>query len=220
MIPIRDENPSRTFPLVTLTIIIANVMIFFYQLFLPREALGAFIGEYAAIPNLLMHGQNLHAIVTSMFLHGGFLHLAGNMLYLWIFGDNVESLCGHFRFLLFYLLCGLAAFLGHFITQPFSTVPMLGASGAISGVLGAYFLRFPRANVVVVIPLFFFLWPTFHIPAVIVLGLWFIYQIWNGISIPSVGGGVAWFAHIGGFVAGLLLIRTFEYRRRAGYFRF
>jgi len=220
MIPIRDENPRRISPLITLTIIIANVMIFVYQLFLPREALGAFIQQYAAIPNLLIHGQNLHAIVTSMFLHGGVLHLAGNMLYLWIFGDNVESLCGHFRFLLFYLLCGFAAFLGHFITEPFSTVPMLGASGAISGVLGAYFLRFPRANVVVVIPLFFFIWPTFHVPAVIVLGLWFIYQIWNGISIPTVGGGVAWFAHIGGFVAGLLLIRAFEQRRRAGYFRF
>jgi len=220
MIPIRDENPRRISPLITLTIIIANVMIFVYQLFLPREALGAFIQQYAAIPNLLIHGQNLQAIVTSMFLHGGVLHLAGNMLYLWIFGDNVESLCGHFRFLLFYLLCGFAAFLGHFITEPFSTVPMLGASGAISGVLGAYFLRFPRANVVVVIPLFFFIWPTFHVPAVIVLGLWFIYQIWNGISIPTVGGGVAWFAHIGGFVAGLLLIRAFEQRRRAGYFRF
>jgi len=220
MIPIRDENPRRISPLITLTIIIANVMIFVYQLFLPREALGAFIQQYAAIPNLLIHGQNLHAIVTSMFLHGGVLHLAGNMLYLWIFGDNVESLCGHFRFLLFYLLCGFAAFLGHFITEPFSTVPMLGASGAISGVLGAYFLRFPRANVVVVIPLFFFIWPTFHVPAVIVLGLWFIYQIWNGISIPAVGGGVAWFAHIGGFVAGLLLVRAFEQRRRAGYFRF
>jgi membrane associated rhomboid family serine protease len=220
MIPIRDENSNRIFPLMTLVLIIANVLIFVYQLLLSHEALNAFVYRYAAVPNLIIHGQSLYTPFTSMFLHGGFLHLAGNILYLWIFGDNVEALCGHFRFLFFYILCGLVAFFGHFIFSPFSTIPMLGASGAISGILGAYFLRFPRARVTVLIPLFFFIWPTFQIPAVMVLGLWFIYQIFSGLSLPSSSGGVAWFAHVGGFLAGLLLIRLFERRRNSNNFGF
>jgi len=210
MIPIRDDNPSRLFPFVTIAIVIVNVGVFVYQLFLPRDAYLAFLYNYGAIPSVIVHGENLYAVFSSMFLHGGFLHLLGNMLYLWIFGDNIEGLCGHGRFLIFYLICGIAAFASHFVLEPSSTIPMIGASGAISGILGAYVLRFPRARVHIVFPLFPFiwLWRTAVLPAVIVLGFWFLLQIFSALF--STGSGVAWFAHIGGFVSGFVLVKFFE----------
>jgi membrane associated rhomboid family serine protease len=149
-------------------------------------------------------------VFSSMFMHGGFMHLFGNMLYLWIFGDNIEQLCGHMRFILFYLLCGVFAFLSHFIFAPHSPIPMVGASGAISGVLGAYALRFPRARVLSSIWFFIIFWDVIRVPAVILLGLWFVMQLFSGVSSASDQAGVAWFAHIGGFIAGLLFIRYFE----------
>jgi membrane associated rhomboid family serine protease len=213
MIPIRDENPKKTFPFVTILIIAANIYIYIYQYWLHPELSQRFVLVYGAIPKNIVYLSSLETIVTSMFLHGGLLHLAGNMLYLWIFGDNIEDICGHFKYLLFYLVCGFVAFLSHFITSPFSEIPMIGASGAISGVLGAYLLKFPKARVHVLIPLFIWIWRIFRIPAVVVLGFWFLIQIWNGFMLIGTGGGVAWFAHIGGFVAGLLLIKIFERKR-------
>lgn len=210
MIPIRDENPKKTFPFITILIIAANIYVYIYQYWLHPELSQRFVIMYGAIPNNISHLRSLETIVTSMFLHGGLLHLAGNMLYLWIFGDNIEDICGHFKFLLFYLICGFAAFLAHYFTSPLSEIPMVGASGAISGILGAYLLKFPKARVHVLIPLFIWIWRIFRIPAIIVLGFWFLIQLWNGFMIIGSGGGVAWFAHIGGFIAGLLLINVFE----------
>ena len=159
---------------------------------------------------------NIFTLFTSMFLHGGFLHIFGNMLYLWIFGDNVEAIMGSVRFLLFYLLCGLIAALSYIIIDPNSTVPMIGASGAISGVLGAYFLRFPRARVHVLF-IFFFIFRVIRVSALFVLGFWFLFQLLNGLGqmkLHSTGGGVAWFAHIGGFIAGMILVYFFEKKHK------
>ncbi len=217
MIPIRDENPRRVFPLITLIVVAANVAVFVYQLTLHGNAGREFLYEYGAVPALILSGQNLHGIFTSMFVHGGLLHIGGNMLYLWIFGDNIEALCGHTRYLFFYLLCGLIAFLSQLLLEPTSQVPMIGASGAISGVLGAYAVRFPRARVHVLIPLFpiIWLWRIFRIPAAIVLGFWFLMQIFSAaFSGPT---GVAWWAHIGGFIGGVALIRLFERDRYIVY---
>ena len=148
-----------------------------------------------------------------MFLHGDLLHLGGNMLYLWIFGDNIEHISGHFKFLVFYLLCGFIAFFSHFVLDLSSTVPMVGASGAISGILGAYVLRFPKARVYVLFWFFFIFVRLIPVPAFIVLGLWFLINIWNSLMVPESMGGVAWFAHIGGFIAGMLFIRAFEKKK-------
>ncbi|MBN1481782.1 rhomboid family intramembrane serine protease [candidate division KSB1 bacterium] len=218
MIPIHDDNPRKLFPFITIAIIVMNVGIFIYQLFLTRENYLAFLYNFGAIPDLIIHGERLQTILTSMFLHGGMLHLLGNMLYLWIFGDNIEGICGHIRFVLFYLICGLAAFFSHFIMGPFSNIPMVGASGAISGILGAYAVRFPQTRVRVLLPLFPFLWlwRTISLPAIFVLGFWFVMQILNALF--SGGSGVAWFAHVGGFIAGVLLIRKFEKRRYRVYY--
>ena len=211
MIPLRDDNPRQRIPYITVGIIIANVMVFIYQLTLPAEFDKAFVMQYGAIPVQISHGQNLYSIFSSMFLHGGLFHIAGNMLYLYIFGDNIESILGHFRFFIFYLVCGALAFLSHYIFMPFSPIPMIGASGAISGVLGAYARRFPRARVMVLVPLFIWIWRVFHIPAVLVLGFWFIMQLMSGFT-AGAGSGVAWFAHIGGFIAGIILIKSFDRR--------
>lgn len=216
MIPLRDENPRRLFPFFTIVLIGANVAVFIYQFLLAADAQVQFLYAYGAVPNSIIHGRNLHSIITSMFLHGGLLHLLGNMLYLWVFGDNIEGICGHFRFLIFYLLCGLIAFFSHFIFDAFSQIPMVGASGAISGILGAYALRFPRARVHILIPLFPIIWRTIPVPAALVLGFWFVMQLFNAF-VAGGGGGVAWLAHIGGFVAGLLLIRKFEKKRYKVY---
>jgi len=233
MIPIKDDNPSYTFPLVTIFFILANIAVYVYQITLGHTA-QAFFYKFGTIPWEITHFQelsrlpaNFHSqipnvltLFTSMFIHGGILHLFGNMLYLWIFGDNVEALMGHVRFFFFYLLCGLIAVLSHIIIVPDSTLPMIGASGAISGVLGAYFIRFPRAKVHVLIFLFFFI-KIIRISALFVLGFWFVIQIFSGLGSlgPETDGGVAWFAHIGGFMAGMILVFFFERKERVRIYR-
>lgn len=213
MIPLKDDNPHISRPVVTYALIAINVLVFLRQLTLAPGLSEEFVFTWGAIPASITQGQQLQTIFTSMFLHGGFMHLAGNMLYLFIFGDNVETLCGHVRFLLFYLICGVLAFASHYVFATTSEIPMIGASGAISGVLGAYALRFPRAHVHVLIPIFFWIYRIFKIPAVIVLGIWFFMQVFSGVTTSPAGGGVAWFAHVGGFLAGLLLISAFESSR-------
>ncbi|HLB94651.1 MAG TPA: rhomboid family intramembrane serine protease [Nitrospiria bacterium] len=222
MIPLHDDNPTKTVPLVTVTIIIAATLIFFYQISLGQEGGQLFVYQYGAIPAAVFGYESLpreamaiptsFTLITSMFLHGGFMHLIGNMLYLWIFGNNIEDVMGHVRFIVFYLVCGVAAAMSHALTAPDSVVPMIGASGAISGVLGAYLLLYPRAHVLVLIPLGLFT-RLVYIPAGFVLGFWFVLQLISvTASAGSGGGGVAWFAHIGGFVAGMLLIGLFKHR--------
>jgi membrane associated rhomboid family serine protease len=221
MLPLRDENPTTLTPLVTVAIIVINCLVFLYQITRgPYEEV--FVFTFAAIPARLFGGTVEHAsipawltVFTSMFLHGNFLHLGGNMLYLWIFGNNIEDVMGHGRFLLFYLLVGAVATFSHAVTAPSSTIPMIGASGAISGVLGAYVLLFPHARVRVLIPIGIFPY-IIDVSAVVVLGLWIGVQIFNAIfSLGGVGGGVAWAAHVGGFFAGLALIKLFARRRPA-----
>ena len=186
----------------------------------PMSQADRFISQYGLIPGELLGGQDLPPTIpvplwltflTSIFLHGGFMHLLGNMLYLWIFGDNVEDAMGSGRFLLFYVLCGLAASLSQIAVGPGSAIPMIGASGAIAGVLAAYFMLFPYARIVTIIPIFFFL-RIVSLPAVFLLGFWFILQVLNGAGTLGSASGVAWFAHIGGFVAGAVLV--FPFRRR------
>ena len=188
--------------------------------FYPIPAGDHVITQYAIIPAELLRGQDLPptipipvwlTILTSMFLHGGLMHLLGNMLYLWIFGDNVEDAMGPIRFLLFYILCGVAAALTQIAIDPGSAIPLIGASGAIAGVLAAYFMLFPHARVLTLIPIFFFL-RLISVPAVFLLGVWFLLQVISGAGSLGSGGGVAWFAHIGGFIAGAALV--FLFRRR------
>jgi len=221
MIPIRDENPSTSAPVMTLLLLVANIAAFLYEMALPEQALQAFIMERGAVPvrvttEPLFSGNFPPALtlLSSMFLHGSFMHLAGNMLYLWIFGNNVEDRTGKVRFLLFYLLSGLAAAGVQIVASPHSNVPMIGASGAIAGVLGAYLLLFPHARVLTLIPIIFFI-RLVELPAVLVLGLWFLFQILMSLSQQPGSGGVAFFAHIGGFVAGMLLIWVFLKRHPA-----
>ncbi|MCV6595962.1 MAG: rhomboid family intramembrane serine protease [Mangrovicoccus sp.] len=210
MFPFRDHNPSSRTPFVTYGLILANVVIFLaYQpLFANDQALGAFFSQWAAIPAAITQGDALHGLVTSMFLHGGWMHLIGNMLFLYVFGDNLEDIMGHLAYLGFYLLCGLAAALAQVITSPDSTIPLVGASGAIAGVMGGYMLLFPKARVDVlfIIIVLIFIRP---ISAWIVLGVWFAIQVFSGVSTPSAGGGVAFWAHAGGFVVGLGLTAPF-----------
>jgi membrane associated rhomboid family serine protease len=224
LIPLKDENPARLFPFAALLLVAANVAVFAYQVSL-GPAVGAFVTRFGAVPWEITHPVGLPGLpaphpfpfpapltlVTSMFLHGGFLHLAGNMLYLWIFGDNIESLVGHGRFLLFYLLCGLAAAAVHVAAEPASRIPMVGASGAISGVLGAYWVSYPGARVHMAVFLF-----VMRVPALIVLGAWFALQVASGLGYFGSGAAenVAWFAHIGGFIAGIVFILLFPKKRR------
>jgi len=219
--PIGDEpNGRRLTPAVNTTLIAINVVIFLYQLTLPdtlaARSLGAFILRWGAIPNEISHGQDLFALVTSMFLHGGWLHIAGNMLFLWVFGDNVEDAMGHIRYLLFYLVCGIVAGLAQVVVDPTSLTPLVGASGAISGVLGAYIVLFPRGKIRTLVFLGYFV-TVVMIPAWIQIGLWILLQFFNGFASLGVrteetGGGVAYFAHIGGFLAGAVLIWLFRDR--------
>ena len=212
MIPISDDNPTRITPFVTWTLILACVGVYVWELQQGPDS-KVFI-QYGFMPNKLMSPQfemtgvpavpAMVSIFTSMFLHGGFWHLAGNMLYLWIFGNNIEDAMGHVRFLLFYLLCGIAAAMTMAFMDPSSGVPMVGASGAISGVLGAYMLLYPRARVTVLIPLVIILYP-FRVAAVWVVGVWFAMQLFSAmVSMPD-SPGVAWWAHVGGFAAGIVL---------------
>jgi membrane associated rhomboid family serine protease len=222
MIPISDDNPTNTVPFLTVGLVVACVLVFIYEITLGPQAGERFVYQFGAIPAAIFGIEPLPVgainlppyvtLFTSMFLHGGLMHLIGNMLYLWIFGNNIEDSMGHARFILFYLTCGVIAAMSHAVFDPASVVPMIGASGAISGVLGAYLLLYPRAHVTVLIPLGFFL-SRMEIPAGFVLGFWFIFQILSGAaSVGSAGGGVAWFAHIGGFVAGMALIGFFKHR--------
>jgi len=214
MLPLKDDIPSYKKPVVTTLLIGINVLVFLYQFSLGHGVEG-FVLKYGAIPYKITHlAKVTHyttfpvplTLFTAMFLHGGFLHLLGNMLYLWIFGDNVEDRLGRFKFILLYLISGLAASFSHILTSPKSTVPMIGASGAIAGVLGAYMVAFPYARVLTMVFFGFFV-RIIRIPAFFVLGFWFILQIIY--ALPSLGvqntGGVAFFAHIGGFLAGILL---------------
>ena len=227
MFPIRDDAPRSAFPTVTLFLIAMNVAVFFYQtsLFLTApQAEQAFLQAFGAVPakvSLALAGryswqEGLLPVLTSMFLHGGLLHLAGNMWFLWIFGDNVEDDLGHGLYLLFYLLCGILASAAHYLTDPYSTIPSVGASGAISGVMGAYMMRFPFARITTLIPLFV-IFTTVELPALVMLVYWFVIQFISGAGEMGVeGGGVAWWAHIGGFVAGAALIWLKPRRARRG----
>lgn len=220
MFPYKDDNPTQTFPFITIGIIIINILVYIWELMSPVGQ-QSIVYKYGAIPSGLISlekTQPLHPALTifsSMFLHGGLLHVGGNMLYLWIFGDNIEDRLGHFRFLLFYLICGIVAAYSHAITAPSSTVPMIGASGAVAGVLGAYILLFPHARVHTLIFLGFFV-DVVKIPALIVIGFWAIIQVVNGILSRGLIAqeGIAWFAHIGGFLAGLLTIKLWLPKRR------
>jgi membrane associated rhomboid family serine protease len=222
MFPISDDNPRHITPYVCWTLIGINVVVFLWQISLGTAGGERVIYSLGMIPARLFGYAELSpefaappawaTIFTSMFMHGGFLHLGSNMLYLWIFGDNIEDSMGHLRFLVFYVLCGVAAALSQGLLDPASEIPMVGASGAISGVLGAYFLLHPGATVRVLI-FFGFFATVAHVPAVIVLGLWFLLQLFSGFATPSDAGGVAFWAHIGGFVGGMVLIPVFKQRR-------
>jgi membrane associated rhomboid family serine protease len=217
MIPLRDTIRSNSTPVVTILIILTNVMVFLYMLSLEPYTQNHFINQYALTPGRF----RFTAVITSMFLHGGWMHLIGNMWFLWVYGDNVEDVLGHGKYLVFYLACGVAASLAQYAVSPDSRVPTLGASGAIAGVMGAYLIKFPHSRIKTLIPIIFF-FTIVEIPAALILAYWFILQFFSGLG--SVGysqvsqGGVAWFAHIGGFIAGMILISTMStkesYRRR------
>ena len=221
MIPLRDDNPSTSKPFVMITFLVICVLVFLWQFSLGGAGGQRAIYALGVIPAVLFGGQQLPpelqlvpptaTILTSMFMHGGWMHLIGNMLYLWIFGDNVEDSMGHGRFLVFYVLCGVAAALAQAIPEPNSEIPMVGASGAISGVLGAYLLLHPHARVLVAIP-FGFILHTVRLRAGLVLVLWFGLQLFSNLMAQPGQGGVAFRAHIGGFVAGMLLVGIFKRR--------
>jgi hypothetical protein len=227
MIPFRDNIPSRSFPIITVLLILVNIAAFLYEL-----ALGAhiepFLMEYGVVPAAVASWPEsdlpLSAlalpVLTSMFLHGGWLHLIGNMWYLWIFGDNVEDRLGHFTYLVFYLLCGLGAGIVHTILNLNVVVPSIGASGAIAGVLGAYVVSYPFARVQTLVPIFIFI-QIIEIPALIVLGFWFVMQFFYGTASLAAAtanaGGVAWWAHVGGFVIGMILVGLFPRKDRYRY---
>ena len=242
MIPIGDSVRSRTIPYVNLTIIAANLLVFAYELAL-GSGLNRFLCDWGVTPRDVtnffappprpelvlgpcgLSSSRVGADVllrpfTAMFLHAGWLHILGNMLFLWIFGDNVEDALGHLRYLLFYLICGLGAAAAQILMTPSDLLPAVGASGAIAGVMGAYLVLYPRANIAVLVPLLILL-GAFYIPAVLLIGVWFLIQLLSGVA--SIGyatggsGGVAWWAHIGGFLVGMLLIALFRPRRRSRY---
>lgn len=220
MVPLKDENPIKITPYVTYALIAVNILIFIYELSLNSNQLDLFFHLFAVVPKELtasFNGINAQGIpeastlITSQFLHAGFAHIAFNMLFLWIFGNNIEEQLGKAKFLLFYLSCGAIAVLAQWFFSAMSNIPSLGASGAIAGIMGAYIIKFPQARIVTLVPLGFF-FPIFRIPAVYFLGFWFVEQALNGISsfevAASVGmesGGVAYWAHAGGFVAGVIL---------------
>jgi membrane associated rhomboid family serine protease len=224
MIPLRDIQERHSFPLVTIGLIVVNVLMFFYELSL-GERLESFFRSSAFVPAEYFQPGNVAAdarsVLLSMFLHGGWMHLIGNMLYLWIFGDNVEDRLGRVRYLLFYFACGWAATLAHGYLNTTSTIPSVGASGAIAGVLGAYLTMFPHARVMTVIPIGFYMRMA-ELPALLVLGMWFVLQLFSGVADLGARAeqttGVAWWAHIGGFVAGMVLglvLRRRQPERRA-----
>ena len=220
MIPFKDDNPTRHFPIVTIALIAANLAVFIYQFLSPSD-MQRIAYAYGAVPYSLVTFKSVQpvhpliTILTSMFMHGGLLHLASNMLYLWIFGNNIEDNLGYVKFILFYLLCGVVAAYAHAFTNPASTVPMIGASGAVSGILGAYILLFPHARIHTLL-FFIFFFQTVRLPAIIVIGFWIGIQFINGLISHGTAthGGIAWFAHIGGFVFGILTIKSFMRNKR------
>ena len=212
MIPLRDVIPSRTTPYITVTIIVLNALAWFLELSLPRDVLPLFLQVYGVVPARLQPST----LLTSMFLHGSWMHVIGNMWYLWIFGDNVEDRVGHGRFIIFYLLCGIVAALGQVVIDPGSTLPTIGASGAIAGIMGAYFVLYPRSRVLTLIPLVIF-WEVIELPATMLLGFWFLMQLFSAgaiaVTSSTGGGGVAFMAHVAGFLcgaAGIFLFRQPE----------
>ncbi len=247
MIPVGDSVRSRSFPYVNVTLIAINILVFLYELTLSATPLAVgslseldrFFFEWGTMPACLLDDvgftpdvppRDLFAFCgvqenttltpfTSMFIHGGWLHLIGNMIFLWVFGDNVEDAMGHLRYALFYLVAGLGATAAHVAVNQNDLVPAIGASGAIAGVLGAYLVLYPRASVSAILPIFVFVWIPFEVPAVLLIGFWFVMQVFNGVAalaatdVVNAGGGVAWFAHIGGFVAGLALVKLFTVGR-------
>jgi membrane associated rhomboid family serine protease len=248
MIPVGDSVRARSIPYVNLTIIAVNALVFFYELSLSTlplppfglSELDRFFFEWGSIPACLadrfgftpdVPPRQLAAVcsvpenvaltpLTSMFVHGGWFHIIGNMLFLWVFGDNVEDAMGHLRYAIFYVVAGLAATAAHTAVNQNDLVPAVGASGAIAGVMGAYLLLYPTASITTILPIFLFFWMPIEMPAVFLIGIWFAMQLLNGVAVlaqtdvVNAGGGVAWFAHIGGFVAGLLLVRFFTLGRR------
>ena len=218
MIPLRDVIPSRTTPYITITIIAINALAWMFELSLPHDVLNRFLTVYGVVPAYF----SAPTLITSMFLHGGWSHVIGNMWYLWIFGDNVEDRVGHGRFIVFYLLCGIAAAAGQVAVDPNSTLPTIGASGAIAGVMGAYFVLYPHSRVLTLIPWIFI--QVVELPAILLLGVWFLMQLLNAGAVAVTagmrsGGGVAFAAHVAGFLAGVLGIFVFRRRDRDYWFR-
>jgi membrane associated rhomboid family serine protease len=217
MFPLKDTEPSYSRPVVNIALIAVNLLVFLFEYSLGPRTLNAFIEYYGLVPD---HFQ-LSRAFTAMFLHGGWMHVLGNMLFLWVFGGRIEDLLGHAKYLVFYLLCGIVAALGQVVVSPYSTVPMVGASGAIAGVMGAYLIKFPRARILTLVLIVFFV-TTIEIPAHIMLGYWFVVQLFSGFGTIArthiSQGGTAYFAHIGGFVAGMLLVKIMgtsdRYNRR------
>ena len=235
MIPLKDDTPRSSTPLLNYFLIAANLVVFLFEISLGHRSLAVFLNTFGLVParlSAVLQGpvQHFHThvhglapefallpIVTSMFLHAGWLHIIFNMWFLWVFGRNLEDALGHFPYLVFYLTCGVAAALAQTLSDPYSMVPTVGASGAIAGVMGGYFVLYPRARVLMLVPFFFifFLW----LPAWVVLGYWFVLQFVSGVGTSLVaseaqGGGVAFWAHVGGFLAGVLLVRLFPSRTR------
>ncbi|OFW25976.1 MAG: hypothetical protein A3H97_11085 [Acidobacteria bacterium RIFCSPLOWO2_02_FULL_65_29] len=214
MIPLRDVIPSRTTPYITVTIIALNGLAWFYELALPRDVLPLFLQFYGVVPA----DFSPPTLISSMFLHGSWSHVIGNMWYLWIFGDNIEDQLGHGRFIVFYLLCGIVAALGQVVMDPSSTLPTIGASGAIAGVMGAYLVLYPHSRVLTLVPLWFY-FEIFEIPAIFLLGFWFLIQLFSAGAIAATagthgGGGIAFMAHVAGFVMGVGGVFAFRKRRR------
>jgi membrane associated rhomboid family serine protease len=230
MFPIRDNVPSRTYPVVTVGLIVVNVMVFIVEVAMGARGLQRFAYSHGLIPVYVTAygsgvgvsaGQAFLPFFSAIFLHGGWLHLIGNMWYLWIFGDNVEDRLGHVRFLVFFILCGVIGNIAHYAFNHMSEVPAIGASGAVAGVLGVYLISYPGARILTLIPIFFFI-QFVELPALIVLGFWFVLQFLNGLGsvvVSTATGGVAWWAHIGGFLGGIVIFRLFRPSPKVGYRR-
>jgi membrane associated rhomboid family serine protease len=214
MFPFRDHNPSGRTPYVTYALIAINIAVFasYFTLFTDERALAGFFNTWALIPADVSRGSGISGLITSMFLHGGLLHLAGNMLFLWIFGDNIEDEMGHIGYLLFYLAAGIAAGLAQVISEPFSHIPTVGASGAIAGVMGGYLLLFPRARIDILL-IFIVFFRVITVPAWVMLGVWFALQLLSGVATDTASGGIAYWAHAGGFFVGVLLTLPVFLRR-------
>ncbi len=218
MFPLRDVIPSRTVPFITVTIIALNALAWVFELAIPRDSLPVFLQLYGVVPAEF----SPPTLITSMFLHGSWMHVIGNMWWLWIFGDNVEDRLGHGRFLVFYLLCGIAAALGQMLMDPSSTLPTIGASGAIAGVMGAYIVLYPHSRVLTLVPIFFFV-EVIELPAVLLLGVWFVMQLFSAgavaVTASTASGGVAFMAHVAGFVVGMLGVVFLRKGRQPDFWR-